>query len=502
MNPLGVQRSPFLLTVALALLVALAGCNLPGGTASPAPDEGVTPAPVPESEYPPGLGTAGVQDAQRLATTHATAVENRSLAVRYERRVVLANGSTATWSRTRVRMAEGWDRFAGTTARGGVRESGYRTAVFANNTRRFIRQSRGGETSYRVDDSPDALELWLVERRLPELMLAFRRATVDRTSTDPLRFRVTGTVDNAPDVLREEPAGNATATAVIGGDGVIRRVRVAYDVEDPRSPGTGRIVETIEIRSLDDTTVATPDWAADAVAAIRADRPAGLGESRVTDPDALVEDHRAALAGDQLQVNRELRATAPDSADSELLRRERAVVGGERRTFYRTVDVLREEGAGPSNYDVWSNRTVAVTERFVNESTARYGIREPVAFSATNAVGPPERDLRDVLAGLGEVSVEFRDRRYAVVAESVADPGLVVRGESGSAAVANVSATVYVTREGAIDGVTIEYDDLAEDSRIVERLDYDDVRPGPVPQPSWVRAELQDRDGELTVDGE
>lgn len=499
------QRSPSLpvAAVALALLIALAGCNLPGGTASPAaPSDEVTPAPVPDEQYPPGLETAGIRDARQLATTHASRVQNRSLAVRYERRTALSNGSTATWSRGRMRMAEGWERFAGSTARGGVRVGDYRASVFANDTRRFVRQTRDGETSYRIDDGPSPLSAWLVEQRLPELLLAFERATVERTDTDTLRFRISGTVADDSDVLREEPAGNATATAVVGGDGVIRRARVAYDIEDPRSPGKGRVVETIEIRGLDNTTVERPAWTADAVAAISADRPAGLGDGRVTDPDALLDGHRAALAGEQVQVNRDLRRSDSDGVDSELVRRERALVGGERRTFYRSVTVRPEGETRLRDHAVWSNRTVAVTERFVNDSTARYGLREPVAFSVTNAVGPPVRDLRDVLAGLGDVNVEFRNGQYAIVAESVADPGLVVRGESGSGGVANVSATVYVTREGMVDGVTVEYDDLASDTRVVERLSYDDVRPGPVPQPSWVRAELDDREQELTPDGE
>lgn len=497
------QRSPSppVTAVALALLVALAGCNLAGGPAAPDPGDGVTPAPVPDEQYPPGLGTAGIQDAQRLATAHAERVRNRSLEARYERRVTLANGSAATWSRGRMRMAEGWERFAGNTARGGVRADPFRAAVFVNSTRRFVRQTRDGETRYWVDDGDPRPQQWVVERRMPELLLAFERATVERVSRDPLRFRVSGTVVNAPEGLRQEPAGNATATALVDGEGMIRRVRVAYDVEDPRSPGTGRVVERIEIRGLGTTTVTAPDWTADAAAAIRADRPAGLGDGRVADPDALLEGHREALAGEQVQVNRELRLTDSAGVDSELRRVERALVGGERRTLYRTVEVPEGADTGLRDRAVWSNRTVAVAERFVNESTARYAVREPVAFSLGNAVGPPERELRDVLAGLGEVSVAFRNGRYVIAAESVADPGLVVAGTAGrDPAVANVSATVYVSREGVIDRVTIEYDDLANDTRIVERLSYDDVRPGPAPQPAWVRAELRER--EQSSDGE
>lgn len=471
----------------LAVLVALAGCNLPGDTAAPAdPTDGVTPAPVPEETYPPGLGTAGIQDARQLGAAHAAGIRNRSLTARYERRILLANGSTVRTLRSRMTVAGGWERFAGTTARGDPESLGYRAAMFSNRTARFVRQTTDGETRYGVYDSAERPWTWITERP-SELLRALGRATVERTGTDPVRFRIRGSLAEDPGVLREETVSNATATFVVDGDGVVRRLRVAYDAEKHQSPGRERVVETAEVTDLGTTTVERPGWVAEADTI---ERPSGLGGNRVTDPAALLAGHREALVDEQVRVSRELRArTDADERQGRLLRRERARIGGERTTYYRSVD----DGTATDDRAVWSNRTVSVTET-VADGTTQYSVGPPVAFSVTGAVGPAGRELRDVLAGLGEARVDYQNRWYVVAADSVADPGLVVFGDPDRAdAVANVSAELLIDRAGIVRSVRIEYRTVGNGTRVVERLEYNDgFRSGPISEPSWVAATLED----------
>jgi hypothetical protein len=474
--------------------VALAGCNL-GAPAGPADTaDTVTPAPVPEQRYPPGLTTTGIDNATALAAAHAAAVRNRSVTVGYLERTTLPNGTDVTRTESRLVLGPDWTRFLGSTNRSGVRATPVRLTAFVNRSGVFTREARDGELRYDRDDSPSGPPTRLLVGRVATLLGSLDRPTVRRASEDPVRFRVQGEVRNAAEVLRLEPTGSPTMVAVVDGEGVVRQLRVTYETDSPRVDGPVRAVERIEVRDLGTTTVERPAWVADAVAAVRADRPAGLGEDRITDRAALLADHREAVAGEQVQVSRELRVAGEGDELLRSLRFERALVGGDRATFYRSVDNTDRDG-GDTDRAVWSNRTVSVTETYADDAP-RYSVGPPVAFSATDAVGPPDRSLEDVLAGLGTVSVDYTDGRYVAAAGRVADPGLVVFGDPDRApAVRNVGAEVRFDRDGAVESVRIEYVVPDNGTRIVERIEYDDLRSGPVPTPSWVGATL-DADGD------
>jgi hypothetical protein len=482
----------------LALLVALAGCNLPTGPAGPAdPADPVTPAPVPEGQYPPGLTTTGLDNATALSAAHAAGVRDRSMTATYRERVTLANGSELSRVESRLVLGPGWTRFLASTTRTGARVTPFRATAFANESGLVSRQVRDGERSYDRDDGVTEPPTGLFVGRVAELLGALGRSTVQQVAEDPVRFRVRGPVRNAEEALRYEPTGPTSAEAVVDSQGVVRQLRVTYETDDPRArvDEPVRVVERIEVRDLGTTTVERPAWTAEAAAAIRADRPAGLGEDRITDRASLLADHREALAGEQVQVDRELRTAAEEEQPrGRALRFERALIGGDRATFYRSVDNTDRDG-GTTDRATWSNRTVSVTETYVDDAP-RYGAGPPMVLSPTGAVGPPDRGLEDVLAGLGTVSVDYTNGRYVAAAERVADPGLVVFGDPDRApAVRNVSAEVRFDRDGAVESVRIEYGVPDNGTHIVERIEYDSLRSGPVPTPSWVGATLEEDGG-------
>jgi hypothetical protein len=475
-------------SVGLVLLVVLAGCNLPGVGPTGDGTPSVTPAPVPDDEYPPGLTENGLRNATALVLAHTDALRNRSLRAVNERVVTDENGSRRSYANGTVRYGPDWSRFRIESVRGGVDLREHRYAAFANRTTSYVRHGGDGETTYERDDDPPGAPTWVLTERVRELLGAFEDATVTRAGEEPLRFRIEGSLRDGALGGQYDRVENATGVAVVDRSGVIRRVRVEYDAADREIEGWIHVRERIAVRDVGNTTVTRPGWLDEAAAAVWADRPAGLNRTRIADPAALVAGHVDALAGEKVQVRRELSARGPDDPGDTGTRLlvERAVAGAERETYFRVVrDLAREQVR-----TVWSNRSVAVVRR--SGDGERLERRPPVAIEVGDAVDPANRTLEDVLAGLGEIRVGVQRGRYEVVAETVRDPGLVVTGASGrDAAIRNVSVRVLVGRDGAVDRVRIEHFDVESGTWRTETLRYDDLGPGDVPRPGWVSEALE-----------
>ncbi|MFC7027773.1 hypothetical protein ACFQH8_10315 [Halomicroarcula sp. GCM10025710] len=129
------------LTVALAILTVTAGCTSVTGFGD-APDEAVTPAPVPTAEPrdpipPPGITDAGIRSVTTLSAAHRQALTNQSYTM-HERYVgTLTRGNVTTT----VRRNE-------TTSVTGIRTYRHdldRVRTFSDGRERIYRQSTYGD---------------------------------------------------------------------------------------------------------------------------------------------------------------------------------------------------------------------------------------------------------------------------------------------------------------------------------------------------------------------
>jgi hypothetical protein len=255
--------------VVLALLVALAGCNGLGGTATEQSKASVTPAPVPTTAagngtvVAPGLTDRVVTDPLELARAHVATLRNRSYAVEYNRTVQYGNGS--------VRTRQGID---GTV---GVKSQRYRFVVdwagsAANDSRtvyhydgrRVIRErSLGGVTTRRIvmdgrgigaapADPVDVLPFDpRFGDRLYRLLSAIGSSSVTavtRTGSDRATYRV------RTDVLGnlDRQVSNAAGVVIVEETGLVRQYRFRYEtVRD------GQSVTVIEQFSVSNVSAAS-----------------------------------------------------------------------------------------------------------------------------------------------------------------------------------------------------------------------------------------------------
>jgi hypothetical protein len=444
----------------------------------------MTPAPVPDASYPPGVTPGGIDDTSALVGAHVGELEDRPVRIVGEQTVRLANGTVAFRDRSVVTLGANWSRFVVVTAQDRRSRPERRSASFTNGTVSFRRLTVGDETTYRRDDRPEEAPEWAVRGRVEGLLDGFERVTVTRTEGPP-RFRLEG--EFAADAARYDSVENATATAHVDRGGLVHRIRVTYDAANPLGPGRIHVVERVAVRGVGTTAVERPAWLGTAAVAVREALPPGLNRSGVTDSGALADAHLAELAGERVRVTRRLRQVSADARVREdSLRTETGIVGSERETYFHRVE---DDRAGVDR-TVWSTRSVAVVERAGN-GTERYETRPAVGVGAENATAPAERTLTDVLAGMGRARLVYLGSRYRVVADPVRSPGLVVAGnESRGAAFENVSVRLTVDVGDDVREVEIEYRDVANGTRVVETVGTAHLGSSAVPKPAWVPERL------------
>jgi hypothetical protein len=293
-----------LVAVALAALLATAGCSGLAPGSGDQPTESLTPVPVPGegADYPPGVSADGVVNPERLAFAHDQAVGNTSYRLRSNRSTYFGNDSL----RSRIDLDLRLDR--NRTYLTAVETAGPRGPVilgrppararyWANGTLYASRIDRDGDVTYsltRADRSPFATwQYWSgtaafggessyranryeqMFRAIPTRVVGNR--TVNGTTVYVLEGRRPGdsgfTAGPADAVgpSGPHPALRATVTE----DGLIRSVHLRYRAYDD---GDEYDVDwRITYRELGNVTVGAPPWLDRAVAADRERRRSVIG---------------------------------------------------------------------------------------------------------------------------------------------------------------------------------------------------------------------------------
>lgn len=255
-------------TVALVLLVALAGCN--GATA---PDGGtVTPADVP-ADRPPGVGESAVTDADLLADAHRSTLNRRGY-VLVKTRTVLDPGSGRTLDTLRLRLAVAPSGTAYNLTR---RESSVRAYIPSGPFSQIDIYYAGDSVSRRFVDEDGVVRAWtntgvreggpvreLTERGfVAGTMAAFRPSVTSRERAGRATgYRLRGEELVAPGQLRTPPLTdrprNATLRATVTGKGVVRSLTLAYDATYRNR--TVRVRQTLAVHPAE-APVTRPEWA-------------------------------------------------------------------------------------------------------------------------------------------------------------------------------------------------------------------------------------------------
>ncbi|MFB6074834.1 MAG: hypothetical protein ABEJ89_07465 [Haloarculaceae archaeon] len=221
--------------LAVALLVALAGCNAFGGGSGDATPT-VTPAPVPDptpTERPgaaavPGLSEAGVVDVDALAAAHRAALANRT----YVRTVERRNGNRTM--RSTLRVADQRTYAYEASAPSLVAN----TSAYADGETLYTRHSRRDQVYPRYERTGTVAPA--VERYAGAMLGPVRRyfpardAQVAAISVRNRRhYEVIG---HTPPAGAAPGVENYTVRAVIERTGLVRSLFVSYDlVRDGRS---------------------------------------------------------------------------------------------------------------------------------------------------------------------------------------------------------------------------------------------------------------------------
>lgn len=232
----------------VVVLLALAGCQTLGGT-----ERGtVTPAPVPEPTGAgtgvPGVGNDSVVSADRLATTHADAVTNRS----YTLWMRLSSGTSTQVVHLAVEDAYRYEYRTESVGRS------YSDATFVDGERRYSRHERPLGVTYRVGEP---IPLGRLFGHSPA------RFVRNYLSVDDTRVRVVerdGTREYeivATNVSRPALDGSEEydVRAVVTPPGFVRSFHVAYQ----STAGNASVEYEFRYTNVDATTVDRPAWVRD-----------------------------------------------------------------------------------------------------------------------------------------------------------------------------------------------------------------------------------------------
>ena len=199
---------------------------------------------------PPGIGSSGINDYGRVVETHRLALESQSYRVELVHRE-FRNGTMTGVSRQTVRV-ENATRYSATRVQSGTFVDGpsrlVGETVYANGTALFERTSTGVERQPIVDG-----DVYL--RRHTQYLgyyLSVEDSTVVDYQMDPSGSLIRLTTDGDP----WPGVQNASGNVVVTGTGVVVQVWRAYDV-----PGSDvRVVVTLHVSDVGETTVTTPAW--------------------------------------------------------------------------------------------------------------------------------------------------------------------------------------------------------------------------------------------------
>jgi len=269
-------------SIALALLVVLAGCSGLPGSGTPT-DGGTTPTPTPtattdtptptptatQSPSPetvaPGLTESGVVDAWALAREHKTTLRSVSRTVQVERTVTAADGTTlarveTTVDRSGPLVPGTYRRTVSGSAPGSVGEPTTDLAVWTNGTATVTKTGSGGAATY-TNSSGRASVFGSDGTRWQTLFLLFTGTNVtvtdERTRNGVSAYRVESTGQPSGD-SRFASYGNVSVTAVVSEDGIVRRYELSYDRSIDGRQVT--VTESVRFTDLTSTEVTKPDW--------------------------------------------------------------------------------------------------------------------------------------------------------------------------------------------------------------------------------------------------
>lgn len=246
--------------IAVVLVVALAGCSLPGGE----PTETVTPVDVGSAD-PPGVSTrTDSVNTTQLLDAHEGALDDRS----YELQV------------NRIERSQG-TRQGRLTAVGefGADEGSYRLEIENSGNLTVFDWIRWAEywagdgrslSARRVGDNLRVRETLRARDRLPipptrrtRLAGAIRTTNVTSVEETSSGVRIESSADLANSSISEPLTGlrgrNASLVLRVAESGLIRSYELSYTLSG--SPGTAiRVHESGRFDGLDDTRVSRPDW--------------------------------------------------------------------------------------------------------------------------------------------------------------------------------------------------------------------------------------------------
>jgi hypothetical protein len=269
-------------SIALALLVVLAGCSgLPGSgtptdggttptptptatTDTPTPTPTATPSPSPET-VAPGLTESGVVDAWALAREHKTTLRSVSRTVQVERTVTAADGTTlarveTTVDRSGPLVPGTYRRTVSGSAPGSVGEPTTDLAVWTNGTATVTKTGSGDAATY-TNSSGRASVFGSDGTRWQTLFLLFTGTNVtvtdERTRNGVSAYRVESTGQPSGD-SRFASYANVSLTAVVSEDGIVRRYELSYDRSIDGRQVT--VTESVRFTDLTSTEVTKPTW--------------------------------------------------------------------------------------------------------------------------------------------------------------------------------------------------------------------------------------------------
>lgn len=253
-------------TLALVVLLALAGCNgFVGGTE---PQPTLTPAPVPTDRppLPPGIDQSGSVTPAAVGTAHSDALAGTSYAVETERRVVDGN-------RTLRVVTHDWQvdddgDYAGVYEYDAVdyptEPAITRVAYWSNRTVRASQFTTGGYngTDYETSTTPSPVLDLDIDGTVVGILEAFEPRVAGRTAgrivvvSTELQSNTLGTPRSATGTR------NGTLFMRITPRGLVTDIRVTF--ETTLANRTVRVIRETRVRAVGATTVERPDWVATA----------------------------------------------------------------------------------------------------------------------------------------------------------------------------------------------------------------------------------------------
>lgn len=316
--------------VCLAVLLALAGCNLPGESTGGTPPVSVTPAEVPEDRPPdtlaPGLTRDRIVDAGALADAHAALLENRSVRVATSRRTRAADGTVLGGVDRQVSYGPNRSRYALASREAGPRnarryaDDGRRRAelygAWTNGSVLATREVRNGTEAFHVrgvgrrDGARLADRLAELRGLLDGLTVVGVRAVDERDGRT--RYRITGRLADG-----DERFG--TMTALVDARGYVHEYRTTERRPGAADGGVATVERRVSYGAPGAATVDRPDWVDRALgAAAGRDRVAhGATAEGVVDRERLASARRDLLPGQSVTLRRSRVRRGPDGAVRE-----------------------------------------------------------------------------------------------------------------------------------------------------------------------------------------